>query len=95
MSSNTHKNLHTAVSVVSIVKSNDRNNEHKFSPTCLPSSYFTVCLSPFTPIQHRETDKTKENTLGLNLMEGSGRKCDVISVSIQKPTTQGFCLFLV
>jgi len=34
--------------------------------------------------------KTKENTSGLNLMEGSGRKCDAISVPIQKPTTLGF-----
>jgi len=67
MSSNTSKNLHMAVSVVGIVKSNDRNNEHKFSPTCLRSSYFAVCLSPFPPIQNSETDKTKGNTSGLNL----------------------------
>jgi len=61
-----------AVSVVGIVKSYDRNNEHKYSPTCLPSSYFAVCLSPFPPIQNSETDKTKGNTSGLNLWKDLG-----------------------
>jgi hypothetical protein len=31
-SSNTYKYLHMTVSAAGIVKSNDKNNEHKFSP---------------------------------------------------------------
>ena len=52
MSSNTSKNLHIDVYVAGIVKPNDRTNEHKYFPTCLPSSYSAVCLLQFPPIQN-------------------------------------------